>query len=275
MNLQKLGAAIGGSRGKIELVAPLRLTNTGDEAATVEFFDNYAAGTTLKRRSAGESWQPWDFSTITLQPGEYIEICGENQDRTTMLGKFEMTGEIAASGSIMSMVYGENTNVRNQLVLPFAAFGYYNEESGDEDGMFSGCTSLTTAPELPATTLAAYCYQSTFSGCTSLTTAPELPATTLAEGCYQSTFSGCTSLTTAPELPATTLAAYCYAYTFQGCTSLTTVSVSFISWDEENSATSNWLDDVAATGTFTCPAALDTTTRDGSHVPEGWTVENF
>ena len=223
MNLQKLGAAIGGSRGKIELVAPLRLTNTGDEAATVEFFDNYAAGTTLKRRSAGESWQPWDFSTITLQPGEYIEICGENQDRTTMLGKFEMTGEIAASGSIMSMVYGENTNVRNQLVLPFAAFGYYNEESGDEDGMFSGCTSLTTAPELPATTLAAYCYQSTFSG----------------------------------------------------CTSLTTVSVSFISWDEENSATSNWLDDVAATGTFTCPAALDTTTRDGSHVPEGWTVENF
>ena len=249
MNLQKLGAAIGGSRGKIELVAPLRLTNTGDEAATVEFFDNYAAGTTLKRRSEGEAWQPWDFSTITLQPGEYIEICGENQNRTTMLGKFEMTGEIAASGSIMSMVYGENTNVRNQLVLPFAAFGYYDEESGDEDGMFSGCTSLTTAPELPATTLAAHC--------------------------YESTFSGCTSLTTAPELPATTLAAYCYQSTFSGCTSLTTVSVSFISWDEENSATSNWLDDVAATGTFTCPAALDTTTRDGSHVPEGWTVENF
>ena len=34
--------------------------------------------------------------------------------------------------------------------------------------MFSGCTSLTTAPELPAKTLAEYCYQLMFRGCTSL-----------------------------------------------------------------------------------------------------------
>ena len=34
--------------------------------------------------------------------------------------------------------------------------------------MFSICTSLTQAPELPATTLAASCYRSMFSGCTSL-----------------------------------------------------------------------------------------------------------
>jgi hypothetical protein len=47
-------------------------------------------------------------------------------------------------------------------------------------GMFQYCTSLTTAPELPATTLASYCYNQMFYGCTSLTTAPELPATTLA-----------------------------------------------------------------------------------------------
>ena len=34
--------------------------------------------------------------------------------------------------------------------------------------MFAGCTSLTTAPELPATTLADYCYMSMFQGCTKL-----------------------------------------------------------------------------------------------------------
>ena len=34
--------------------------------------------------------------------------------------------------------------------------------------MFSGCTSLTQAPELPATTLANYCYKGMFSGCTRL-----------------------------------------------------------------------------------------------------------
>ena len=88
--------------------------------------------------------------------------------------------------------------------------------------MFQGCTSLTTAPELPATTLAPNCYSSMFQGCTSLTTAPELPATTLVSNCYRAMFQRCTSLTTAPELPATTLVSYCYSYMFQGCTSLTT-----------------------------------------------------
>ena len=90
------------------------------------------------------------------------------------------------------------------------------------DSMFYGCTSLTTAPELPATTLAYYCYGNMFDGCTSLTTAPELPATTLAERCYQNMFWGCTGLTTVPELPATTLTERCYSSMFSGCTSLTT-----------------------------------------------------
>lgn len=35
-----------------------------------------------------------------------------------------------------------------------------------------------------------------FNGCTSLTTAPELPATTLAQGCYSNMFKGCSSLNT-------------------------------------------------------------------------------
>ena len=88
-------------------------------------------------------------------------------------------------------------------------------------GMFYGCTGLTHAPSLPATTLATNCYYSMFQGCTSLTQAPALPATTLATYCYNSMFWGCTSLTQAPALPATTLAGYCYNSMFQGCTSLT------------------------------------------------------
>ena len=60
--------------------------------------------------------------------------------------------------------------------------------------MLNGCTSLTTAPALPATTLAENCYGSMFNGCTSLTTAPALSATTLANNCYDSMFNGCTSL---------------------------------------------------------------------------------
>jgi hypothetical protein len=89
--------------------------------------------------------------------------------------------------------------------------------------MFYQCTSLTTAPELPATTLSNNCYQNMFRGCTSLVIAPVLPATTLANYCYGSMFYGCTSLTTAPKtLPATTLANSCYAEMFYYCTSLKT-----------------------------------------------------
>ena len=87
--------------------------------------------------------------------------------------------------------------------------------------MFSGCTSLTSAPKLPAKKLADYCYSIMFSGCTSLTSAPKLPAKKLAGKCYYNMFFGCTSLTAAPKLPATTLANNCYADMFCGCTSLT------------------------------------------------------
>ena len=59
-------------------------------------------------------------------------------------------------------------------------------------------------------TMTNYCYDSMFYGCTSLTQAPALPATTLTGCCYDSMFYGCTSLTQAPALPATTLANYCY-----------------------------------------------------------------
>ncbi len=87
--------------------------------------------------------------------------------------------------------------------------------------LFLHCSVLTSAPELPATTLADYCYRDMFSGCTNLTSAPVLPATTLVNNCYQAMFCGCTSLESAPKLPATTLADNCYYDMFYDCTSLT------------------------------------------------------
>ena len=86
--------------------------------------------------------------------------------------------------------------------------------------LFQGCSVLTSAPELPATTLADNCYSAMFEGCSVLTSAPELPATTLALGCYSSMFSDCTNLTSAPTLSATTLALSCYSSMFSNCTSL-------------------------------------------------------
>ena len=48
--------------------------------------------------------------------------------------------------------------------------------------MFSGCTGLTTAPVLPANTLANFCYYYMFSGCSNLSSvvclAMDIPANT-------------------------------------------------------------------------------------------------
>jgi hypothetical protein len=49
--------------------------------------------------------------------------------------------------------------------------------------MFDGCSSLTTAPELPATTLAEDCYNYMFTGCTSLNYIKCLATDISAGGC--------------------------------------------------------------------------------------------
>ena len=88
--------------------------------------------------------------------------------------------------------------------------------------LFENCKAITSAPDLPAETLAEDCYSFMFDGCTSLKTAPELPATTLAGFCYYRMFYGCESLETAPTLSAETLDTACYGYMFEGCTNLKT-----------------------------------------------------
>ena len=192
---------------------------------------------------SGETWTSIaaNVNTPTVQSGNTIMWKGTMLPTTTYgIGTFSSTGNFEAQGNAMSLLYGDNFSGETNLSTKRYAFlglfkGCSNLQSAENiilpattlsincyKHMFSGCTSLTTAPELPATTLANYCYEGMLQRCTSLTTAPQLPATTLAQYCYQWMFVGCTSLTTAPQLPATTLANYCYYYMFSGCTSLTT-----------------------------------------------------
>uniref|UniRef100_UPI003FEDC50C fimbrillin family protein n=1 Tax=Prevotella sp. TaxID=59823 RepID=UPI003FEDC50C len=92
---------------------------------------------------------------------------------------------VACTGNILTLLDWRNYNI---VETNNARFCY----------LFKDCSVLTSAPELPATKLAYYCYYDMFSGCTSLESAPELPATKLANDCYSYMFSGCTSLTAAP-----------------------------------------------------------------------------
>ena len=109
-----------------------------------------------------------------------------------------------------------------RTLIDYTAYSTDNIGTAKFCFLFKGCTQLTSAPELPATSLSEYCYSSMFSGCTSLTIAPALPATTLAQYCYYSMFYKCTKLETAPELKATDLVSCCYQYMFSSCTALKT-----------------------------------------------------
>ena len=120
----------------------------------------------------------------------------------------EANVNVACTGDIRTLLDWRNYNIVETNNARFCS-------------LFNGCSVLTSAPELPATTLADYCYNNMFCNCTSLTSAPVLPATKLANNCYKDMFCNCTSLTSAPVLPATKLANHCYYEMFRSCKNLT------------------------------------------------------
>ena len=203
---------------KYELILPY-LSFIGNEDFTLETYNTTKNWDGMLQYSTnGSTWNTWNGTAISSVGGKlYLrgtgntKITGNSTDY-----RFVFTGtdslRIACEGNIESLLDCKTVSDGGHPTM--SNYCYMS--------MFTDCTSLTTAPSLPATTLSECCYRQMFLGCTSLTTAPELPATTLAESCYQSMFNSCTSLTTAPELPATTLADYCYKNMFSGCTALTT-----------------------------------------------------
>ena len=205
-----------------------------------------------------------------------------------------MGGKFNLSGNCNSLIFGDdadNEDLINNHTLPLGAYSYLfgrcehdlikvsrkflpSKRVGEfsYDSMFQGCTSLSTAPELPATTLADSCYISMFTGCISLLMAPELPATTLAGNCYAYMFIGCTSLVNAPELLATTLEISCYNQMFMNCSSLNYIKMLASDNISIGIGSSLWVYGVSPTGTFVKSAGVEIPTGVNG-IPEGWTVQ--
>ena len=263
--------------------------------ATVTF-DNKATGPVTYKVNGGEAQTiaSGDSANITLAAvGDKVEFFGDNKAYATY--NYSNYSHIACDkdcyvyGNIMSLIKSEGFENATALenAYTFAYLFKSNAHIKNKDGarlllpattlaercysyMFSGCASLTTAPSLPAATLAYECYRYMFEGCAGLTSAPELPATTLANYCYCFMFSGCASLKAAPSLPAATLKDYCYYYMFLNCASLASVTCLATNISAEG-CTKNWLENVAASGTFT-KAAGATWPEGINGIPSGWTV---
>ena len=203
-----------------------------------------APSVSLEYTTGGSTWNDFIVGTTTVTlPNVGDKMWMRAKTTNTRMGsgdydhnKFVMTGKIEASGSIM----------------------YLLKNDGDLDTIRSN-----------------YCFIGMFNGCSSLTTAPELPATTLNRYCYREMFHGCTSLTSAPELPATTLAQYCYHGMFYGCTNLNEIKIAYTGTFSEapSYAFWAWVQGVSASGTFYYNGS-DTTTGS-SAIPTGWNVVQF
>lgn len=187
-----------------------------------------------------DNWMPLDagVNTQSINTGHKLSFRGQLNSNNG-IGTFTINKRCNIQGNCMSMLFGAGASTSTTINRSYAFSGLFKNcstivrvsstflpattlKERCYHNMFSGCTSLISAPKLPATSLAIECYLSMFSGCTRLTSAPELPATNLESGCYNSMFYECASLTSAPKLPAMTLANSCYSSMFYGCSSLTT-----------------------------------------------------
>lgn len=206
----------------------ISLSNSGDNVPDMKY-----------SLDDGETWTQWDYSSISLSNGEIVLFKGNNPDgfstSDSKYSKFIMTGSLAANGNIMSLI---------------------------DNGL---CQTLTIPNN--------YCFYNMFYGCSSLTSAPELPAITLVDHCYQNMFYYCSNLTSAPELPATSLDERCYYSMFDNCSKLSYIKCLATSGIDKNSSTGFWVKNVNSSGTFIKdPNATWPTGANG--IPTGWTVQN-
>ena len=213
-------------------------------------WSSYAQGDIITFARAGDKVYFKNSTTVTQL------AASENN-----YNNFVMTGKIAASGNIMSLL---SPDFDGELTMGAYCFSY----------LFQNCSSLTTAPELPATTLANSCYAGIFYGCTSLTQAPSiLPAERVEIQSYAQMFLNCSSLTTAPEMLATSFNGQSFLSMFYGCSSLQQIKVHFQSWPATNNSRT-WVNRVSSTGTFICPAELPDV-RGVNNIPTGWTKQDL
>lgn len=194
----------------------------------------------IKRNGNTGAWTPYKSkdTKVTLSKGDKVCFCGNNLEGFNKLGnylKFVIEGKAAALGNIMSLIKGDGFQDLTEIPNDYCFAR-----------LFEGCSSLVTAPMLPAKVLKPSCYRDMFAKCIALTTAPkfraeklaeyccfemfddckelvnvsDFPDIELADFCFNTMFKGCKALTTAPSLPSQKLAKACYSNMFKNCTSL-------------------------------------------------------
>ena len=210
--------------GKAEYKAPPYVTFTADEEQT------FIMSAKNSYKIPGLEYSVNNGTWKKVVTGEAVTFGGNNNGTLRLRGKNNLEGTSKQYSAYSQISFGKtDVNVACtgdiRTLLDYTNYKDVATKSARFRHLFEDCKQLTSAPDLPAKTLADGCYSYMFSGCSKLETGPkELPAITLADDCYSHMFSGCSKLETGPkELPATTLAESCYMGMFQDCTNLKNV----------------------------------------------------
>jgi hypothetical protein len=173
---------------------------------------------------------------------------------------FLSDGTFKVYGNAMSLFHGDDFVGKTNDNDYYMAGLFYGSEVVDA---FNLALPITTANS---------CYRNLFYGCSELESAPLLPATALSEYCYAYMFKNCTSLVKSPTLPAATLDRNSYYQMFYGCSALNEVTCLATDISASNCLT-NWVKNVASTGTFRKASGMTDWTAGANGIPSGWTVE--
>ena len=276
---------------------PFYVENTTNSAQTVSIKKNSSNPPTVSVEYSTDrnTWNTLGSTsttalTLNLPAGSKIYLRASTSRWGTYYNQYtNIIGMSKVGGNVMSLLYGANFT-GSEVTFPSNS-NYAFEQ------LFYQNTVLTDAGSLllPATTLVQGCYSDMFNSCTNLVKAPALPALTVVEQCYSAMFYG-TSLVVAPELPAVNVEVRYYQFMFQNYTKLTTVPLisaksvgtegarsmfsgcsrlNYIKCLTESNLTSgglsNWVNRVAASGTFVKKAGV-TWPTGSSGIPNGWTV---
>ena len=110
------------------------------------------------------AWVEWTGNEVNATEADgtyalYFRGTGNTKITSSFSNKWTLSGSsISCIGNIESLLDYETVDAGQHPTLANACYNC----------MFYGCTSLTTAPSLPATTLANYCYYRMFRNCASI-----------------------------------------------------------------------------------------------------------
>lgn len=221
-------------------------------------------------------WKEWTASTYYVEFGgsRNLRLRGTNRKGTAessskyatfSIGSDNSEPRVQCTGDIRTLL--DYTNYKN-VDTGNARFCY----------LFYNCKKLTTAPKLPATKLADYCYTNMFGYCVKLEKAPDLPAKDLPQSCYYNMFYECKELVTGPKISATKMSKFSCQWILVNCPKLSSVTLLTPS-DQMNAerALGDWLGGNTGTSATTRTlvvkdkAAYDAL-NSNSYLPSQWQI---